>query len=67
MNPSEAAAVRDKWLGSFSDETTPSQIELCQELHEAVYGEMWARPESPESVWQELLAKVRAMREECAT
>lgn len=42
-------------------EPAPSPLEMVEDLHRAVYGDMWARPESPERVWAMLLAKVRGL------
>lgn len=40
----------------------PDPHDLLRELHQAVYGYTWARPESPEEVWRELIRKVEAWR-----
>lgn len=40
---------------------------MTAQLHIAVHGATWARPESPEQVWRGLLAEVMAMRESTAT
>jgi hypothetical protein len=39
----------------------PIPIDLVHELHEAIYGYSYARPESPKVLWEELLRIVRAM------
>lgn len=36
---------------------------LTAQLHIAVHGATWARPESPEQVWRDLLAEVATMRD----
>lgn len=40
----------------------PRAINLVRDLHEAVHGAVWARPESPADVWGQLLGEVRAAR-----
>jgi hypothetical protein len=40
---------------------------MTAQLHIAVHGATWARPASPEQVWQRLLAEVIAMRDESGT
>lgn len=42
-----------------------AQLEMVHDLHRAVYGDSWARPESAATVWAELLAKVAKLREAC--
>lgn len=37
---------------------------MTAQLHIAVHGATWARPQSTEEVWQDLIAKVAAMRNE---
>lgn len=39
----------------------PTPHDLVKQLHEAVYGSTWARPESPQQVWAELLREVRRL------
>lgn len=36
----------------------PELIDLVIELHEAVYGNSWARPETPQDVWAMLIRQV---------
>lgn len=36
-----------------------ARIEMVHDLHRAVFGATWARPESPAVVWNDLLHKVR--------
>lgn len=45
-------------------------LEMCEaaqnltaQLHIAVHGATWARPEPPEQVWRDLLAEVATMRD----
>lgn len=40
----------------------PDPHDLLRELHQAVYGNTWARPDSPEETWRELIRKVEAWR-----
>jgi hypothetical protein len=40
---------------------------LTAQLHIAVHGATWARPETPEQVWRGLLAEVMAMRDSTGT
>ena len=47
--------------GHVTDPPTP--LQMVEQLHKAFYGSMWARPESPEQVWNELLERVRVMAE----
>jgi hypothetical protein len=40
-----------------------ARFKLCAELHRALYGDVWARPESPAEVWAEMLDRIeRAAR-----
>lgn len=41
----------------------PRPVDMVHDLHTALHGESWARPESPAKVWAALLAEVRASRE----
>ena len=40
----------------------PTRNEMVVELHQAVHGASWARPESPSEVWRGLIAEVAALR-----
>lgn len=40
----------------------PKPIDLVTQLHEAVYGSVWARPAPPKAVWEELLDHVATLR-----
>jgi len=35
-----------------------ARMEMVTDLHRAVYGDTWARPESPSAVWAELIDAV---------
>ena len=37
------------------------RVEMVRELHRALYGETWARTESPQHVWESLLDEVRRL------
>jgi hypothetical protein len=39
-----------------------ARLLMVADLHRAVYGDTWARPESPAVVWRELLDRVTAAR-----
>ena len=39
-----------------------ARLQLVADLHRAVYGVVWARPESPAEVWRDLLTHVAAER-----
>lgn len=39
-----------------------ARIQMVHDLHRAVHGDTWARPESPSEVWRELLCHVEATR-----
>lgn len=39
----------------------PDPLTLLDELHMAVYGEVWARPLTPEQVWRQLVDVVCGM------
>lgn len=41
----------------------PTAQEMVHDLHRALYGDSWARPESPQQVWSMLLEKVRGLTE----
>jgi hypothetical protein len=45
-----------------TNEMGEAALNMTKQLHVAVYGATWARPDSPEQVWQSLLAEVLAMR-----
>jgi hypothetical protein len=36
-----------------------ARLQMVHDLHRAVYGDTWARPEPPAVVWAELLDRVR--------
>lgn len=35
-----------------------ARLQMCKQLHRAIYGDVWARPETPVAVWQRLLGVV---------
>jgi hypothetical protein len=35
-----------------------ARLEMVEQLHVAVFGSTWARPETPKQVWEMLLARV---------
>lgn len=38
-------------------------LQMCAQLHRALYGDVWARPQSPADVWAEMLDRIeRAAR-----
>lgn len=39
-----------------------ARLGMVTQLHEALYGDSWPRPESPEAVWRELLEQVERAR-----
>lgn len=40
-----------------------ARLQMCAQLHRALYGDVWARPQTPESVWFEMLDRIaRAAR-----
>ena len=39
----------------------PRPIDLVHQLHTALHGDSWARPEPPAAVWATLLDEVRAL------
>jgi len=40
-----------------------ARFQMCAQLHRALYGDVWARPESPSDVWADMLARIeRAAR-----
>jgi len=61
---------RDEQLGGLLDplRATPSSEAdeiarlMVQQLHIAVHGDTWARPESPRQVWLQLLREVVTAR-----
>jgi hypothetical protein len=36
-----------------------ARLQMVAMLHEAMWGDVWARPEPPETVWADLLERVR--------
>ena len=46
-------------VGDDTPPREPSLTDLVHELHTAVYGDSWARSQSPKAVWEWLLANVR--------
>ena len=45
----------DGWQGGVD----AARLEMVHDLHRAIYGDSWARPESPARVWVDLIEKVR--------
>jgi cytochrome c-type biogenesis protein CcmH/NrfG len=39
-----------------------ARLQMVAELHRAVFGRVWARPESPAEVWRDLLDRVTRVR-----
>jgi hypothetical protein len=40
-----------------------ARLQMCAQLHHALYGDVWARPQSPADVWIEMLDRIeRAAR-----
>lgn len=40
-----------------------ARLQMCAELHRALYGNVWARPESASTVWVDMLNRIdRAAR-----
>lgn len=56
-----AARTTERLAGLVRDAKEPKPIELVEELHRAVFGDSWARPETPKAVWDDLLARVEAL------
>jgi hypothetical protein len=52
--------VRDL-RAALATRTEPAAIDMVTDLHRAVYGDTWARPESPQQVWEMLLGQVRGL------
>ena len=44
----------------------PARYEMVEELHRAVHGASWARPEPPSEVWRALIGEVVALRKAAA-
>lgn len=65
IRQAEARTFDDPSGVDLIDPQTPGQarLQMVHALHRAVYGDSWARPESPAEIWQELLGTVRALRE----
>jgi len=41
-----------------------ARLQMCAQLHHAMYGGVWARPESPAVMWAEMLDRIdRAARQ----
>jgi len=38
-----------------------ARLSMVAQLHDAMFGDVWARPESPETVWLDLLERVRTI------
>lgn len=47
--------------GLVRRESEPKPIDFVTDLHEAVHGSVWARPDTPKAVWEELLEAVRVL------
>jgi len=40
-----------------------ARLQMCAQLHRALYGDVWARPQPPAVVWAEMLDRIdRAAR-----
>jgi hypothetical protein len=49
-----------QWHRHLHEMTTDEvRLEMVHQLHTAVYGSTWPRPQSPKEVWQMLLDRVR--------
>ena len=54
----DTPAPQGRWIEDM-DLIEPTPMGLVHQLHEAVYGDSWARPETPRAVWGDLLTTVR--------
>ena len=43
------------------EDASTARIKMIHELHAALYGDSWARPETPREVWEACLAEVRRL------
>jgi hypothetical protein len=48
-------------LAERDDTPAPTALSMVEALHVAVFGDTWARPESPAQVWAMLLDRVRGL------
>jgi len=39
-----------------------ARLVMCAQLHRALYGDVWARPQSPAAVWEEMLDRIERAR-----
>jgi hypothetical protein len=67
--PAEPAAAADRkdYCSSVcarGKRGEPELIDLVTDLHEAVYGNSWARPETPQAVWAMLIRQVAEVFDE---
>jgi hypothetical protein len=51
----------DALRAALAAQPEPAAFDMVTELHRAVYGDWWARPESPWQVWEMLLDRVRGL------
>lgn len=65
-SPVSARKPRSIWLDAEYIEPAgidEARLQMCAELHRALYGDVWARPEAPEYVWRDMLDRIeRASR-----
>jgi hypothetical protein len=46
---------------TVQNDTAPPAVDLVRALDEVLHGDTWARPYSPQEVWDQMLAEVRAL------
>jgi hypothetical protein len=50
-----------QWTVEYTRGYDAGRLSLVEDLHQAVFGDMWARPESPAQVWAMLLERVEGL------
>lgn len=53
-------------LAARSQSGVPTALDMVVDLHCAIYGDTWARPETPAEVWEMLLEEVRTFVEKAS-
>jgi hypothetical protein len=49
-------------IDESGDDPTVTRLQMVHDLHRALFGDTWARPEPPAEVWRMLLRRVETIR-----
>ena len=57
----EPDIVKDRYAAFASEQAAYARTQLVHDLSTALYGDSWARTESPREVWETMLREVRQL------